>query len=225
MNKIIDILTDIIYPKRCVFCGDVYDEHTICDECLKKMPRTYCHPILPMVAKKGNKLYLKCIVSPLYYGDIVRSAILALKFYKRYAAAEPLAVMMSDAVLGNYHYSDVDMIIPVPLSRFRKNKRTYNQSEMLATELSKLIGVPVNAEILFKIKNTKAQSTIKKKSKRMKNIKNVYKVKNSELIKDKNILLVDDVVTTGATLNECAKVLVEAGAAKVVAVAAAQSCR
>ncbi len=226
MNKIIDFITDIIYPKRCAFCGKLYDEHSVCDECLEKLERTYCHPIIPMVAKKGGKkLYIKCIVSPLYYGDVVRSAILALKFYHRAAAAEPLAVMMSDAVLGNYHYDNLDMIIPVPLSKQRQNKRAYNQSELLSNELSKLIDVPVNSKVLKKIKNTKAQSKIKNKSNRLKNIKNVYRVKNAEAIKGKKILLVDDVITTGSTLNECARVLTEAGAGQIVAVTAAQSCR
>lgn len=106
-----------------------------------------------------------------------------------------------------------DIIIIVPISKQRKKDRGYNQSELLAKEISKIIKIPIATKVLYKIKNTVPQSSLNKKE-REKNVKGVYKVKNITKLYDKKILIIDDIYTTGNTLNECAKALIQQGIKK-----------
>ena len=103
-----------------------------------------------------------------------------------------------------------EIIIIVPVSSQRKKKRGYNQSEIVAKEISSIINVPIERNILKKIKNTVPQSSLNKKQ-REENVKGVYKVRNINKLYDKKILLIDDIYTTGNTVNECAGILEEKG--------------
>ena len=103
-----------------------------------------------------------------------------------------------------------DIIIIVPISRQRKKERGYNQSELIAKEISRIIEVPIARKILKKNKNTVSQSTLNKKQ-REENAKGVFEVKNASEIFNKKILIIDDVYTTGSTVNECANILIQAG--------------
>ena len=106
-----------------------------------------------------------------------------------------------------------DIIISVPISRQRRKERGYNQSELIALELSKILGVQIKKDIIYKIKNTVPQSSLNKVQ-REENAKGVYKVKNTEKLYNKKILIFDDIYTTGNTVNECAKTLVQKGIKK-----------
>ena len=107
-----------------------------------------------------------------------------------------------------------DIIIPVPISKKRNKERGYNQSLLIAREIAKNENVKLRNNVISKVKNNTTQSKLNKEE-RAENVKNVYKItKNKEII-DKNILLIDDIFTTGATLNECSKMLKQAGAKKV----------
>lgn len=105
-------------------------------------------------------------------------------------------------------------MIPVPIHNDRKRKRGYNQSELIAKEIGKKLDIPVISNCLVKIKNVVPQSTLNKEQ-RKQNIKGVYQVKKEETIKGKRIVLVDDIFTTGSTLEECSKMLKQAGASKI----------
>ena len=114
-----------------------------------------------------------------------------------------------------------DIIIPVPISKQRTLKRGYNQCELLLKELKKNSDLNINCKILYKVKNIVPQSSLSKEN-RINNVKNAYIVKNSEIIKDKKVLLVDDIYTTGNTLNECSRMLKLAGAYDVGALTLAK---
>lgn len=101
-----------------------------------------------------------------------------------------------------------DIILVVPISKSRKKERGYNQSELIAKEISKIISVKLEKNILYKIKDTKPQSTLNKQQ-RKQNAEGAYIAENTLKIKNKKILIIDDIYTTGNTVNECAKVLVE----------------
>ena len=103
-----------------------------------------------------------------------------------------------------------DIILVVPISKSRKKERGYNQSELVAKGISKIISVKIEKNKLYKIKDIPPQSTLNKEQ-REENVKKAYKVKNIEKIQNKKILIIDDIYTTGNTVNECAKTLVEAG--------------
>ena len=103
-----------------------------------------------------------------------------------------------------------DIIVVVPISKKRKKERGYNQSELMLKELSNILNVKVYNNVLYKIKNTIPQSSLNKKQ-REENAKGVYKAINCNKIKNKKILLFDDIYTTGSTINECARILVQNG--------------
>lgn len=106
--------------------------------------------------------------------------------------------------------------------KLKKSKRGYNQTELLAKNLSKNLKIPYNYNILVKSKNNQTQSLLEK-SQREKNVENVFKIKNPSKIKDKNIILLDDIYTTGATVRECSKILKNAGAKKILVFVIAKS--
>ena len=107
-----------------------------------------------------------------------------------------------------------DIIIPVPISKKRNKERGYNQSLLIAREIAKNENVKLRNNVILKVKNNNTQSKLNKEE-RAENVKNVYKITNNKEIIDKNILLIDDIFTTGATLNECSKMLKQASAKKV----------
>ena len=215
MNKIFDYILSLIYPPKCVFCGKVIDKSDICSECEKTLPYT-----------KGDSVYQKFLfvdkcISPLYYKDYVRLAVLRFKFSGCSCYSRRLGAIMSECAENNLDCGSIDMISCIPLSKKRLHDRGYNQAELLAREISKAVDVKF-APTLKKIKNNTAQSTIKDAKLRAKNVVGVYTVTDPETVKGKYILLVDDVVTTGSTVSECARMLKKAGAKAVYCITLAR---
>lgn len=218
MNKFINDILDLIYPPKCSFCRKVVraDCRGICPDCRSKLP------VLPAaecktVLEEGTE----CI-SALKYDEMVRASFLRYKFYGFVSYAEPYAFLLADCMKNRG--LEFDLVTWVPLSKKRKKKRGYDQAELLARDLSRLLGLDCRA-ILYKNKDTKAQSLTKDRAERKTNIKDVYSVFDSVYIRDNRILIVDDIVTTGATLSECCSVLKKAGASSVTAVTFAKAVR
>ena len=215
MNKIFDHILSLFYPPKCVFCGKVIDKSDICSECEKTLPYT-----------KGDSVYQKFLfvdkcISPLYYKDYVRRAVLRFKFSGCSCYSRRLGAIMSECAENNLDCGSIDMISCIPLSKKRLHDRGYNQAELLAREISKAVDVKF-VPTLKKIKNNNAQSTIKDAKLRAKNVVGVYTVTDPETVKGKYILLVDDVVTTGSTVSECARMLKKAGAKAVYCITLAR---
>ena len=215
MIKIFDYILSLIYPPKCVFCGMVIDKSDICAECEKTLPFT-----------KGDSIYQKfpfvdkCI-SPLYYKDYVRRAVLRFKFAGCSCYSRRLGSIMSECAENNLDCGSIDMVSCIPLSRKRMHNRGYNQAELLAKEISKKVGVEY-LPTLKKIRHNTAQSTIKDSKQRAANVIGAYRVIDAEEVKGKYILLVDDVVTTGSTVSECARILKKSGAKAVYCVTLAR---
>ena len=215
MIKIFDYILSLIYPPKCVFCGMVIDKSDICEECEKTLPYT-----------KGDSIYQKfpfvdkCI-SPLYYKDYVRRAVLRFKFAGCSCYSRRLGRIMSECAENNLDCGSIDMVSCIPLSRKRMHDRGYNQAELLAKEISKKVGVEY-LPTLKKIRHNTAQSTIKDSKQRAANVIGAYRVIDAEEVKGKYILLVDDVVTTGSTVSECARILKKSGAKAVYCVTLAR---
>ncbi|MDR2192134.1 MAG: ComF family protein [Endomicrobium sp.] len=155
------------------------------------------------------------------YKGALRKLILKFKYLDRAFLAKDFGAQMANKFKELPFYDKTDCIIPVPLNIIRRIKRGYNQAEVLSREISKLSGIPVFSNILYRKKMTKPQFQLSKEE-RAKNIKNSFLVKNGELTRKKNILLVDDIVTTGATVSACAAVLKKFGAKKVYALSLAR---
>ena len=140
------------------------------------------------------------------YEGIIREVILNYKFKDK----SYLYKTFSDFFIKNEFFcrffENYDIIMPVPLSKKRNKERGYNQSYLIATELSEKLNLELINNCLYKTKNVIEQSKLSKE-KREENVHGVYSIKNIELLKDKKILLIDDIYTTGSTVNECCKVL------------------
>ena len=210
--SILTKLVNLFYPPRCMFCRRNFDDHAglmICPKCLSfyeyETPSTVLLP-----DGHGNVHYA------LNYRDDVRAAILRYKFSGMAQYAHGLAHFM---LPFTGKFSEIDYISWVPISPLRYISRTYDQSKLLAQALAKETGLEA-IPTLRKIRHTRKQSTLGVDARR-KNVINAYHTVHPDRIRGARILLVDDIVTTGATMAECSKVLYEAGAEYVFFIALA----
>ena len=230
MSILKDIL-NFLLPPRCINCGKIInDENGICTECFNQITfisEPYCSccglPFDKTIGVNKNMLCPKCVKqskknfrysrSAIKYETISKNMILAFKFADKTENVKVFAKWLKLAGKDIFE-EGADVFIPVPLHYRRLVERKYNQSALLAKELSALTSIPTNFDSLVKHKATKPQVSFTSAGRR-KNIKGAFSVKYAEKIKDKRVVLIDDVNTTGSTLNECAKVLLKAGAKSV----------
>ena len=203
-----DVLLDLLYPPKCPFCRALLrgKGKTICEQCLKELPYTKNGGL-----QHGN-FFTGCL-SPLYYEESVREALLRYKFQGLSAYAAAFGNLMADCA-EEYLEAEVDIISWVPLSKKRLRQRGYDQARLLAEEVSRRLMIPC-VPVLKKVVNTHPQSQTGSAEKRRANISGAYVATDPEAISGKTILLVDDIVTTGSTFSECARMLGMAGADRV----------
>ena len=206
-------LLHLLFPEKCLLCRKLLadTETDLCHDCRKNAP---------VFTKAKNRIsFVARWTAVWYYKDTVRRSILRYKFYhaRSYASVfgRQLAMKLQAA-----NMEDFDILTWVPVSRLRKFKRGYDQTELLARAVARELGVCA-VPCLVKIRHNRAQSGLKEPSQRRANVRGVYKVLAPEVVQDQRILLLDDVLTTGATVSECAKVLQFAGAKEVLCAAIA----
>lgn len=210
------LLLHLLFPPKCVLCRRVlgHIETDLCREC-----RTGVE-----VWQDGKRKlqFLDSFVAVWYYDRNVRASILRYKFYGARHLAKSYGRLLAGKV-AEKHRDQVDLLTWVPTGRLRKLRRGYDQVELLADAVGRELGVtPVPT--LKKIRNNKRQSGIREVSQRRANVLGAYRVLKPEVVRGKRILLLDDVLTTGATAGECARMLLSAGAKEVhcAAIAAAR---
>lgn len=210
-------LLDLLFPPRCVFCGGLLrrGEDGICARCQTSLPWALEE------AGKQSREFVSLCVSPLWYRDPVPASFHRYKFGGRTGYAKVYGRLMAQCV-QDYLRGRYDLITWVPLSDRRRKDRGYDQAFLLA-QAAALELDDVAAETLHKEQDVAAQSSLEDDARRRANVLGVYEVPDPELVAGKRILLVDDVVTTGATLSECARTLRAAGASDVVAVTLARA--
>lgn len=208
---------DLLFPPRCVFCHKFLKkgERELCGACKDGLP--YCEG---QEAVQNGEFFSKCI-SPLYYSGHVRDSILRFKFKEstNYVSCygKILAHCVTEHFAGKY-----DLITWVPISEKRLKSRGYDQSMLLAYATALELS-DVALQTLEKIRDIPAQSSLEKQDERRANVTGVYQVQDPELVAGKRILLIDDIVTTGATLSECARTLLLAEAQEVMCAAIART--
>ena len=230
-------LFDLFLPPRCCICRDVvYKENGLCHKCFKNIcflsdqscpicGRPYTFPVDEKELICGKCLTkmpkLQGLKAVFAYDDYSKNLILPFKHADRTDLVPFLSKLLY--YRGQKMLENADCIIPVPLHWQRLMKRKYNQSALLAVKLSKMTGKDCLLNVLIRTKKTESQGH-KSREERAKNIKGAFNIKNSAKIKGKSIVLIDDVYTTGSTLNECANVLRQAGAKHVEALVLARVC-
>ncbi len=231
IKDIFSKLIDFIYPAQCFLCKKILlAEDGICFDCLSKLnyitdPRcARCgYPFeFAMKTKNVNNYCPNCIkklpkfdvcISSLHYNDASKKIILPFKHGDKTGYAKFMSRVMSAS--GKKIIEKSDIIIPVPIHLTRMLKRKYNQASLLAKYLSKLNNIPAFYTCLLRTKATISQGHLSPRARKL-NIKEAFKCSKSINIKGKTILLVDDVFTSGATVEECSKVLKQAGAKQVM---------
>lgn len=190
----------VITAPFCSICGDPVDGRVE-----NVYQCSYCRNKIPFFDKAR---------SAVRYKGAVRKAIHKLKYGHQSCVGRDLAKWMMAAYNAHYNNEDIDAVVCVPLYVRRQRERTYNQSSVLAGEVGRNLHVPVFTRCVKRIKPTGSQVSLNARQRRM-NVKNAFEVRDSGWVDGKRLLLIDDVMTTGATVNEVAHVLKDAGAATV----------
>ncbi len=205
----IDYIINLIFPKVCGICDKIC-KYDICNHCNKKINN---------IKRNKKHIYLaKNFDTHMYifdYKDLIRNKIIRYKFQdKGYLYKTFSKIIVNDKKICGF-LENYDIIIPVPISKKRKQTRGYNQTELIAKSITKSIHkLEYSSDILLKIKETIPQSKLDSK-KRKQNILDAYKIKDITKVKNKKILLFDDIYTTGNTVNECSKILKQSGTKEI----------
>lgn len=205
--KLPHLLSQWLYPPKCVLCGKLLEkeETDLCHRCRVDAPDC---PVL-----RTKYPYLNSWVALWYYDDMVRRSLLRYKFYGKRRNAEVYGRLLGMKLMRE-DLLDFDILTFVPISAKRRRQRGFDQVELLAEKLGSQIG-KAPQPLLKKIRDNPAQSRISGQAERRANVLGVYQVLHPEQVVGKKILLLDDIVTTGATASECARVLLTAGAKEV----------
>lgn len=229
MAKWLPVLIDAAFPRRCPVCGEPARPtgHTICTDCLPRLdlvrePR--CMKCGRELSDETERLCAECTVRErsfvrglalLHYDDIMRRTVGQIKYGNRREYIEPLARLMYLKFCRELQSMDPDCLIPVPVHRSRLRRRGFNQAALLAHALGAQAGLPVREDILFRSRRTEAQKELSP-DERIRNLSEAF----SACIADEGstpgrVVLVDDIYTTGSTIEACARALRAAGVGQV----------
>jgi len=219
---------NLFFPLTCAACGNYLfkNEKVICTSCLFQLPKTNFHfqkenPISDIFLGR-----VKIENATAYFtfnkGSRYQKLIHKLKYNRQAEIGIELGKHLGNTLMNSSDYRCIDAVIPVPLHPKKKKARTYNQSEMIAKGIAEAMKSELIVDVL--IRNVHSESQTKKnKIERWLNVKNVFAVKTKDVLNNKHVLLVDDVVTTGATLESCAQKLLEVDGIKVSIACLAQA--
>jgi len=201
-------ILDLLFPPKCVFCARILNKSDDgwCSLCTQSLPFSENH------GRQDGEIFDFC-VAPLYYTDVVRRSILRYKF-KGASHYAPIYAKLLAQCVSECDDLSYDIISWVPLSSKRERSRGYDQTKLLASAAALQLDDTAVC-VLAKPQDVKAQSELGDKNERSKNISGAYVVSEPQIIVGKRVLLIDDIITTGSTLEECARVLIEAGAVSV----------
>lgn len=211
-NEWLHQLMHLFYPNVCVVCGSelLPGEEGVCLRCLYKLPKTHNFREPDNDAEKlmAGRIPFERIASYCVYtkGGTLSPLIHHLKYRHKESIGLLLGRMFGKDLMGSEFLNSIDLIVPVPLHPKREKMRGYNQAEIIARGLSEIIGLPVSKDNLIRVVYNPTQ-TKRTKTQRWENVKDIFKVADPLLFEGKHLLLVDDVITTGSTLEACGMAL------------------
>lgn len=225
------IVSSVFFPPLCLSCQAYLEKKEeqkilICVKCIKKLKTrsgfvcSKCDKRIPKTVKLGNKS--RCcnqivLIASGYYEGVLRDIIFSLKYKKLTSAKSSLKYIIKSHLNKNTINSlKKILIVPIPLYSSKKRERGFNQAKLISEILSDTTGAGILPNILIRTKDTKPQVNMKNHKEREKNIQNAFIVTNKESIKGKDIILVDDVFTSGSTMREAVSTLKKAGAKKIL---------
>ena len=211
--SVASFLLDLLFPPKCAFCGALTekDDQGICPTCQRELPWT------KELRRRAD--FTTGVTAPLYYEGTVRQALLRYKFNGAPARGQTFGQRIAGE-LRRQGRDESDVVTWVPLSRKRLRRRGYDQARLLAEATAKELALPCE-RLLEKVRHTPAQSGLGTPEARRANVSGAYALAEPNRAEGKRILLVDDIITTGATVSECARILLLGGAVSVHAAAVA----
>jgi len=210
---------DLLFPRNCPACGKhlLRNEKVLCSECLLHLPKTQYHQLLDNSVAQALWGRIKIEQATAWYlfekGSKYQKLIHEIKYRKKKELGKELGKMFGEDLRGS-DFQLVDYIVPVPLHKRKERKRGYNQSEWIAAGLAEVLKKPLICDNLFR-KYYNSSQTKKTRIERWENVSGIFSLHDPQLFENKHILLVDDVFTTGATMEACAEAVLEAKKTKV----------
>ena len=210
--SLIDALIGLFYPSVCAACGNTLYrwEHLVCTRCRSFLPRTGYEQDEdnPLARLFYGKVRLKAVTSCYFFSKAgkVQHLIHELKYKGNADAGLFLGQELGKSIKNATLFQGIDYLIPVPLHPKKEKKRGYNQSMVIARGIAEVTGIPIGDKFLLRSVNTATQ-THKTKEERWQNVKDIFELRHPEQLEGKYVLLIDDVLTTGATLEACALIL------------------
>lgn len=233
-QQVVNSILDTIFPKVCLGCGkftEKGDFDYVCRKCFGKIDlkntfecigckRETRYGLTCAFCKKDNPVGQLIIASELS-DSLVDKMLKTYKYKFIHSMATPLSVVAKKCVKkllskGFSLFEDNPILIPVPLHQKRLNWRGFNQADLLARSVSDAYHMSYSGDILIRIADPKHQADIKAREERLNNVRNNFAVTDAKAVRGRTVILVDDICTTGATLNECARVLKESGAKRII---------
>ena len=214
-------LFDFILPRFCPGCKGklTYLERVVCGDCLSKLKLVQPTLIKAEYQRKfeSKKLISGFVSQYVFEKDKeLQHIIHALKYDKKFLVGKFLGENLGKAFATQFQSWHINLIVPIPLHHLKKAERGFNQSDYIAKGISVSCGIPLSPKTVKRFRFTQSQTTMTLKE-REENIEGAFKVRKMEDVKGKNILLVDDVMTTGATISECGRILLDVGANRIYA--------
>ncbi|MBN1154881.1 ComF family protein [candidate division KSB1 bacterium] len=220
IHHISKALVDFVFPEFCIECKQRLSgkDSLLCTPCWENLPLfPQDHSITAEIAEKSeHNRYLAHAFAIYEFSETVQTMIHLLKYDHRPTVAVHVLRHMPTILRTILQSVGFDLIIPVPLHKKRVKSRGYNQSAVIGTHLSKILLIPLCESCLLRTRNTTSQTTLDI-NQRIENVAGAFKVSRAQSIFNKKILIVDDVITTGSTINACAKELLSYGAKEVSA--------
>lgn len=209
-------LLDLFFPRTCTLCGNSLfrEEELLCMNCRYHLPKSRFidDPENPVARSFWGRINVEYACSGFHFrkGNAIQKLIHKLKYRGQCHIGEYLGGILWEIVRKNAVYADADMIIPIPLHPKKLNKRGYNQSECIARGFAESSGIRMDTGSLCRVEHTNTQ-TKKSRYDRWENVSAVFSVRDKTKIRDKSIILLDDVITTGATMEAAGQQLLSAG--------------
>jgi ComF family protein len=213
-------LFHLFYPHVCESCGEelVGNEKIICIACWKDLPKTKFHLQVnnQLEQKFWGRIHVQCATSMYFFNkdSRIQHVLHALKYRNNTDLGIELGRRFGRELEKCNWIEEIDVIIPIPLSKQKEKLRGYNQSEFIAKGMSEILNIEVNTQAVARIKHTDTQ-TKKSRTERLENMQAAFEVMDSKYLENKHILLVDDVITTGATLESCAETILKVNKTKL----------
>lgn len=210
----------LIFPDLCLCCNVSLagNEKSICTSCIYSLPKTFFHNDNdnPMEKIFRGRIPVESTAAFLYFhkGGRVQELMHKLKYSGKQQIGYYLGKLYGNELANSKNFSGIDLIVPVPMHPAKQRKRGYNQSEVIAKGIAESLNKPINIKGLAKVEKTQTQ-TRKARFVRWENVETVFAVRDSSKFENKHILIVDDVLTTGATIESCCQKLLEIKGVKI----------